>query len=94
MIKKIVVLSDYQVPYQDRKAVDLVHDFIWDYKPNELWIVGDWIDQPEPSRWSRNTAGEYAKTLQKSVDEAVDLLADLRHIMGRKPIHFKTGPLS
>ncbi len=91
MIKKVVVLSDYQVPYQDRKAVALLHDFIWDYKPNELWIVGDWIDQPEPSRWSRGNAGEYARTLQASVNEATDLLADLRHIMGRRPIHFKTG---
>ncbi len=59
--------------------------------PPELWIVGDWIDQPEPSRWSRGNAGEYARTLQASVNEATDLLADLRHIMGRRPIHFKTG---
>jgi UDP-2,3-diacylglucosamine pyrophosphatase LpxH len=90
-MKRIVVLSDYQVPYQAGTVVNTIHNFIEDYQPDEIWIVGDWIDQPEPSRWSRGTAGEYAPTLQKSVNQSVDLLADLRDIMKKKPIHFKAG---
>jgi len=88
-MKRIVVLSDYQIPYQAGTVVNTIHNFIEDYGPDEIWIVGDWIDQPEPSRWSRGTAGEYAPTLQKSVNQSVNLLADLRDIMKKKPIHFK-----
>lgn len=90
-MKKVVVLSDLQVPYEDKNAVDLVFYFIKYFKPDECWIVGDWIDAPEPSRWNRGTAGEYEKTLQKSIDLSVDYLVKLRNLMGRKPIHFKTG---
>ena len=40
-LKKVVVLSDLQIPYQDNKAVNATLDFIRDYKPDELWCEGD-----------------------------------------------------
>ncbi len=51
--KRVVVLSDLQIPYQDNKAVTATLDFIRDYKPDELWCVGDELDAPEPSRWNK-----------------------------------------
>ena len=59
--KRVVVLSDLQIPYQDNKAVDATLDFIRYYKPDQLWCVGDELDAPEPSRWNKGMAGEYAK---------------------------------
>jgi hypothetical protein len=67
-VKRVVVLSDLQIPYQHDKTVDATLEFIQDYKPDELWCVGDELDAPEPSRWNKGMAGEYAETLQDSID--------------------------
>lgn len=53
-------------------------------KPDELWCVGDEIDAPEPSRWNKGMAGEYAPTLQDSIDETFNLMLDFRNALGRK----------
>lgn len=55
-------------------------------KPDELWCVGDELDAPEPSRWNKGMAGEYAPTLQDSIDETYNLMLDFRKALGkRKP---------
>lgn len=86
-----VVLPDMQVPYQDKKLVEALQYFVKDYQPDQLAHVGDHLDAPEPSRWNKGMAGEYATTLQKSVDESVKILADFKHALGDKPFHFKMG---
>jgi predicted phosphodiesterase len=82
-----VVISDLQVPDHDQKAVDLVARFIQDTDPDGLLCVGDEADQPEPSRWNRQMAGEYAGTLQKGLDRTHQVLAQLREAVGDKPFH-------
>ncbi len=59
MTKRIVVLSDTQIPYHSRKALKAVIAFIKDYKPDELIHIGDLLDLPQPSRWNKGTAGEF-----------------------------------
>jgi predicted phosphodiesterase len=84
--KKVIVLSDLQIPYQDPQAVKTVLSFIKHEKPDELWCVGDELDAPEPSRWNKNMAGEYALTLQDSIDETYNTMLDFRIALGnRKP---------
>jgi UDP-2,3-diacylglucosamine pyrophosphatase LpxH len=83
--KRVVVLSDLQIPYQDNKAVDATLDFIRYYKPDQLWCVGDELDAPEPSRWNKGMAGEYAETLQDSIDLTHDTMASYRKALGNKP---------
>lgn len=83
-----VVLSDLQVPDHDKRAVDLVTRFIKATKPDGLLCVGDECDQPEPSRWNKGMAGEYAGTLQKNLDLTHAILADFRRALGAdKPFH-------
>lgn len=60
-----------QIPYQNKRAVAAVLDFISDFQPDMLLNVGDDIDSPEPSRWTKGMAGEYAGTLQKSIDQTI-----------------------
>lgn len=82
MSKRIVVISDLQVPYQSRPAVDAVARFIKAYKPDDVVCVGDEIDAPQISRWNKGLAGEFTRDLGKDRDETCRVLEHLqiRHI--------------
>lgn len=86
-MKRIVVLSDMQIPYHDKKAVDAVVKFVKEYQPDELFCVGDEADSPEPSRWNKGTAGEYSGTLQKGLDTTASIMQSFKEALGDKPFH-------
>jgi predicted phosphodiesterase len=86
-MKRIVVLSDLQIPYHDRKFTAALQEFVEDYQPDELFCVGDELDAPEPSRWTKGTAGEYAGTLQKGIDLTHKVMGEFREALGDKPFH-------
>jgi len=88
-MKRVVVLSDLQIPYHDSKTVDAVIDFVKYYKPDELWCVGDELDAPEPSRWNKGMAGEYAGTLQQGIDETKEIISRFKKAIGRKPFYMQ-----
>jgi len=81
-VKRVVVLSDLQIPYQHDAVVDGTLEFIQYYKPDELWCVGDELDAPEPCRWNKGMAGEYADTLQDSIDLTHDIMRSLSRGFG------------
>ena len=86
--KRVVVLSDLQIPYQNNTVVQATLDFIQYYKPDELWCVGDELDAPEPSRWNKGMAGEYADTLQDSIDLTHQIMRNYRAALGKnKPFY-------
>ena len=87
--KRVVVLSDLQIPYQNNAAVQATLDFIQYYKPDELWCVGDELDAPEPSRWNKGMAGEYAETLQESINLTHQIMRNYRAALGRKPFYIQ-----
>lgn len=82
-----VCIPDLQVPDHDAKAVASVTRFIEWLRPDGLVLVGDELDAPEPSRWNRSMAGEYAGTLQKSINQCHEILAGFRQAAGSAPIH-------
>lgn len=86
-MKRIVVLPDMQIPYHDKKTVELMYEFVTDYEPDELFCVGDEADSPEPSRWNKGTAGEYAGTLQKGLDTTAEVMLNFKNALGDKPFH-------
>lgn len=86
-MQRIVVLSDIQAPSEDRQLVKAVQQFVADYEPDQLFCVGDEADSPEPSRWNKGTAGEYAGTLQKGLDRTHEIMAGFRDSIGDKPFH-------
>jgi len=57
--KRIFIVSDIQAPYEDRKAVRSVIRAIGELQPDEVIQIGDLIDLPQPSRWSKGTAAEF-----------------------------------
>lgn len=85
---RFLTFPDAQVPYQDKKAIASIEAFIRYIKPDALLIVGDELDAPSPSKWSKGLSNEYAGTLQRELDECHDMLASLRAAVGKdKPIH-------
>lgn len=86
-MKRIVVLSDMQIPYQDKRATRAVMNFVADYEPDELFCVGDEADSPEPSRWNKGLAGEFVGTLQKGLDETTKIMTGFKEALGDKPFH-------
>ncbi|AWY03874.1 metallophosphoesterase [Gordonia phage Nedarya] len=59
MSQRIVIISDTQIPYEDRRAVKALIRFIGEYRPDEVIHIGDLVDFPQPSRWNKDTRGEF-----------------------------------
>lgn len=69
-----VVIPDLQAPYHDKRLTARFTEFIRDFQPDGLLCVGDESDSPEPSRWNKGMAGEFAGTLEKGLRDTYDLL--------------------
>ncbi|MGW5735758.1 MULTISPECIES: metallophosphoesterase [Streptomyces] len=80
-MKRIVVISDTQMPYEDSRALRNIIRFISDYQPDEVVQIGDLVDYPEPSRWNTGTKSEFQTNVLKDSEYAVTrFLAPLREV--------------
>ena len=87
-MKKILVISDTQCPYENKRGVASLCNFMADFQPDLVLHVGDDIDSPETSRWNKNLAGEYADTLQKAFRATHNMHQLFRDAMGAStPYH-------
>ena len=86
MVKRVVVLSDLQVPLHDREAIKKVVKFVKDYEPDELFCVGDEADCLAPARWSKGYAAEHSN-LQRDLDETTKIMGQFKGVLGDKPFH-------
>lgn len=77
-MKAIVLISDLQVPYHDKRAVDNVAKFIKAFKPDEVASVGDEMDFQTISRWAHGTPLEYERTIARDRDATVRVLEQLK----------------
>jgi predicted phosphodiesterase len=86
--KRIVIISDCQVPYTHMRAVHSLLQFIKKIKPDALACVGDEIDLPMVSRWTDGKRGEFVTTIQNDLDATHALLQQFRRALGdNKPFH-------
>lgn len=67
-MKTTLILPDIQYPYHDKVALDKLIRVAADFQPDQIVQIGDGIDFPQVSQWSKGTAGEYADTLQSHID--------------------------
>lgn len=67
-MKRLVILSDLQLPFEDRRALRNVLNFIGEYQPDEVYQIGDLQDYPTPSRWSQGTRDEFEQLVIKHSD--------------------------
>jgi hypothetical protein len=77
-MKRIVAISDLQCPYEDRRAVEKVAEFIEEFKPDMVISVGDEADLAPISRYSEGTADAYSLDLGKQRDRTVEVLRMLK----------------
>ena len=80
-MQRIVVISDMQIPFHSRKHIDSLLNYISAVKP-DLACVGDEVDVPQASRWSKGTAQEFEGTLQRDLNTAKDILKQFRDAQG------------
>lgn len=86
-----MVLPDLQVPYHDKSFTKKLLDVARDLQPDILVGIGDWMDFPEVSRWTKGLAGEYADTLQSSIRQGRELWYAFRDACPKARIIWKTG---
>jgi predicted phosphodiesterase len=67
-VKTSVIIPDIQFPYHDSLALTKIIKVIEDIQPDAIVQIGDGIDFPQVSQWSKGTAGEFAPTLQEHID--------------------------
>ncbi|QFG10421.1 metallo-phosphoesterase [Mycobacterium phage Anthony] len=65
MSERIFIISDTQIPYEDRRAVRAVIKCIGDYQPTRVIHIGDLMDYPQPSRWTKGTKFEFEGSVFK-----------------------------
>jgi metallophosphoesterase superfamily enzyme len=57
------------MPYDDRRALKAVIQFISDTQPDELIHIGDLMDNPTSGRWSKGYAQEFAQQVKEDVEQ-------------------------
>ena len=78
MSKRIVVVPDLQVPFHSKGGVQALARFIEQYEPDQVVCVGDLIDMPQISQWTKGSAGEHTRDLHKHRNMAIDVIAALQ----------------
>ena len=88
--KKVLVTSDYHVPYLDKRAYKIMKSFAKDYKPDIFIINGDLVDFYRLSRFDKNP--DRKTTVSDEIHLAREYLEDLRKALGKKTkIYFVGG---
>ena len=87
--EKIVVPSDFHVPFHDRQALSAFISFCKYFKPDKIFLNGDIIDFYAISRFTKDPGR--ALELQQEIDEAVGVLKMIRKANPKAEIHYIKG---
>ena len=86
---KVLFIPDVHCPYQDPVALKALYSFMDWFKPNEVFILGDLVDFYAISSFSKDP--ERALKLQDEIDQAVEVLSDIRKHAKKAKLTFITG---
>lgn len=89
--KSICIISDTQTPYEDKRALRAVIEFIGKYQPSEVVHIGDVVDYPQPSRWTKGTAGEFEGSVFKDSEYTIRNLIEPLRAVYDGPVGFLEG---
>lgn len=77
-MKRIVIVPDIQVPFQNKRQVNSLAGFIKAMKPDDVIQCGDLIDFVSLGRWVRGARGEYEHDIKSHIDETKRVLEKLQ----------------
>lgn len=77
-MKKILFYPDVQVPFHNSMQVRAINRFLASWQPDECIIMGDFMDFPQPSTWSKGSAAEFQGNVFQDCEVGKRILADIR----------------
>lgn len=86
MTETIVVISDMQIPYNDKRATKNLYRFLAEFQPDQIASVGDDVDFPQVSRWNKGMEGEYRGDLQQHISAGIKHFEAIRSVFDG-PVH-------
>lgn len=89
-MRKILFYPDVQIPFHNSMQVRALNRFMAYWQPDEVIIIGDFMDYPQPSTWSKATAEEFKGSVFDDSEIGKRVLADMR-IGYSGPIKFIEG---
>ena len=90
--KSTLIIPDVQFPYHDSLLLSKLIKVARDHQPDQIVQIGDGIDFPQVSQWSKGTAGEYAETLQDHIDGYVSsVLEPIREAAPKSTVTWLEG---
>lgn len=78
-MRKIFVYPDVQIPYHNSDQVRALNRFLGYWEPDEVIVIGDFMDFPQPSSWSKATAAEYQGSVLADCAAGERILTNLRY---------------
>lgn len=90
-MKTTILVPDIQHPYEDKLMMAKLIKVIKDVQPEAIVQIGDGIDFPQMSKWTRGQKGEYADTLQQHIDGFKGLLSQIRDAAPKASITWLEG---
>lgn len=91
-MKTTLVVPDVQFPDCDMLMLRKIIKLAEEIQPDAILQIGDGIDFPQVSQWSKGNAGEFAETLQKDIDGYVSsVLEPLRQAAPKAAITWLEG---
>ena len=81
MTETIVVIPDTHYPAHDKRALKAVIEFIGAIQPDQVIHIGDLMDFPQPSRWTKDTRAEFEGSVYEDAQKCFDgFLKPLRDV--------------
>lgn len=89
MAENVLVIPDLHFPDTDARLWKLTLDLIRSEKPDRIIQIGDFMDYPQPSRWTKGTKAEFEGSVFKDSEKAVEtLIKSLRDVFdGQIQVH-------
>lgn len=78
-MKRILFFPDAQIPYHNPLMLRSLIRFIHNWQPDEVCIIGDFMDFPQPSVWSKNTRFEFEGSIFTDCELGKRALAAIRN---------------
>lgn len=86
MPERILILPDTHYPIHDKRLWKATLEIVQDYQPDSIIHIGDLMDYPQPSRWTKGTKEEFEGSVFEESDRAIrEIIEPLRRVY--------TGPI-